>query len=194
MRIIADIFAFTSAEHAEIQFDLDFRLSHAGSRRDAGSRTRLHACRRRRIYPRRVCGRADDRPFAPRLSFFWAIGMNFFMEVAKLRAARLIWANSSRISIRNRRSRCRCARIARRRGWSLDRAGRVQQRHAHASRRWRRRRGIRNRCIPMRSMRRWRCQRISRLASPATRSSSCSRKAARRASSIRGAAPSMSSG
>ena len=30
--------------------------------------------------------------FAPRLSFFWAIGMNFFMEVAKLRAARLIWA------------------------------------------------------------------------------------------------------
>ncbi len=32
----------------------------------------------------------DD--FAPRLSFFWAIGMNFFMEVAKMRAARLLWA------------------------------------------------------------------------------------------------------
>jgi methylmalonyl-CoA mutase len=30
--------------------------------------------------------------FAPRLSFFWAIGMNFFMEVAKLRAARLLWS------------------------------------------------------------------------------------------------------
>src|SRR5947208_7631727 len=30
--------------------------------------------------------------FAPRISFFWAIGMNFFMEVAKLRAARLLWA------------------------------------------------------------------------------------------------------
>jgi len=30
--------------------------------------------------------------FAPRLSFFWAIGMNFFMEVAKMRAARLMWA------------------------------------------------------------------------------------------------------
>src|SRR5690606_18806435 len=30
--------------------------------------------------------------FAPRLSFFWCIGMNFFMEVAKLRAARLLWA------------------------------------------------------------------------------------------------------
>jgi methylmalonyl-CoA mutase len=34
----------------------------------------------------------DIDKFAPRLSFFWAIGMNFFMEVAKLRAARLIWS------------------------------------------------------------------------------------------------------
>ncbi|MCK7541042.1 MAG: methylmalonyl-CoA mutase family protein [Marinilabiliales bacterium] len=32
----------------------------------------------------------DD--FAPRLSFFWAIGMNFFMEIAKMRAARMLWA------------------------------------------------------------------------------------------------------
>ena len=30
--------------------------------------------------------------FAPRLSFFWAIGMNFFMEVAKMRAARALWS------------------------------------------------------------------------------------------------------
>ena len=34
----------------------------------------------------------DVDKFAPRLSFFWAIGMNFFMEVAKLRAARLLWS------------------------------------------------------------------------------------------------------
>ncbi|MCU1625171.1 MAG: methylmalonyl-CoA mutase [Pseudonocardia sp.] len=34
----------------------------------------------------------DVDSFAPRLSFFWAIGMNFFMEVAKLRAARLLWS------------------------------------------------------------------------------------------------------
>jgi methylmalonyl-CoA mutase len=34
----------------------------------------------------------DIDAFAPRLSFFWAIGMNFFMEVAKMRAARAIWA------------------------------------------------------------------------------------------------------
>lgn len=34
----------------------------------------------------------DIDKFAPRISFFWAIGMNFFMEVAKMRAGRLIWA------------------------------------------------------------------------------------------------------
>ena len=34
----------------------------------------------------------DIDEFAPRLSFFWAQGMNYFMEVAKMRAARLIWA------------------------------------------------------------------------------------------------------
>jgi methylmalonyl-CoA mutase len=39
-----------------------------------------------------VAAGLDIDKFAPRLSFFWAIGMNFFMEVAKLRAARLIWS------------------------------------------------------------------------------------------------------
>ncbi len=34
----------------------------------------------------------DIDEFAPRLSFFWAVGMNFFMEIAKMRAARLLWA------------------------------------------------------------------------------------------------------
>jgi len=34
----------------------------------------------------------DIDAFAPRLSFFWALGMNYFMEIAKMRAARLIWA------------------------------------------------------------------------------------------------------
>src|SRR5205085_9450168 len=38
-----------------------------------------------------AAGLSIDR-FAPRLSFFWAIGMNFFMEVAKMRAARMLWA------------------------------------------------------------------------------------------------------
>ncbi|MDV7395294.1 methylmalonyl-CoA mutase family protein, partial [Arthrospira platensis SPKY1] len=34
----------------------------------------------------------DIDAFAPRLSFFWALGMNHFMEIAKLRAGRLLWA------------------------------------------------------------------------------------------------------
>ena len=34
----------------------------------------------------------DIDHFAPRLSFFWAIGMNHFMEIAKMRAARMLWA------------------------------------------------------------------------------------------------------
>ena len=62
MRIISDIFAYTLAEHAEVQLDLDLRLSHAGGRRDAGPRTRLHAGRRRRIHPRGPRGRARHRP------------------------------------------------------------------------------------------------------------------------------------
>ena len=46
--------------HAEVQFDLDLRLSHAGGRRDGGPRARLYACRRRRI-----CARRDWRPGSP---------------------------------------------------------------------------------------------------------------------------------
>ena len=39
-----------------------------------------------------VAAGMDIDTFAPRLSFFWAVGMNYFMEVAKLRAARLLWS------------------------------------------------------------------------------------------------------
>ena len=39
-----------------------------------------------------VAAGLDIDAFAPRLSFFWAIGMNYFMEIAKMRAARLLWA------------------------------------------------------------------------------------------------------
>jgi methylmalonyl-CoA mutase len=61
----------------------------------------------------------DIDAFAPRLSFFWAIGMNFFMEVAKLRAARLLWAELvGRFGPRNAKSsslRTHCQTS----GWSL---------------------------------------------------------------------------
>jgi methylmalonyl-CoA mutase len=79
-------------EDAEVQLDLDLRLPHAGGRGDPGPRARLHPRRRCRVHPRGQGRRPRRRQFAPRLSFFWAIGMNFFMEVAKMRAARLLWA------------------------------------------------------------------------------------------------------
>jgi hypothetical protein len=49
MRIISDIFAFTSRAHAEVQLDLDLRLSHAGGRGDRRPGAGLHAGRRPRI-------------------------------------------------------------------------------------------------------------------------------------------------
>ena len=56
----------------------------------------------------------DVDAFAPRLSFFFGIGMNFFMEVAKLRAARLLWHRiMDGFGAKDREiARC-CARIAR---------------------------------------------------------------------------------
>ncbi len=80
------------AEHAAVQLDLDLRLPHAGSRRDCGAGARLHARRRLGVRALRGIARLVVDDFAGRLSFFFAIGMNFFMEVAKLRAARLLWA------------------------------------------------------------------------------------------------------
>ena len=58
--------------------------------------------------------------FAPRLSFFWGIGMNFYMEIAKLRAARRLWAHlvEKNFKPQNEHSkilRCHCQTS----GWSL---------------------------------------------------------------------------
>ena len=71
MRIVSDIIAYTTAAHAEVQSDLDLRLSHAGSRRDGGPRACLHARRRPRIRARRLGAGLDVDQFAPRLSFFF---------------------------------------------------------------------------------------------------------------------------
>ena len=61
----------------------------------------------------------DIDSFAPRLSFFWAIGMNYFMEVAKMRAGRLIWAKMmTKLGAKNPKStmlRTHCQTS----GWSL---------------------------------------------------------------------------
>ncbi len=61
----------------------------------------------------------DIDEFAPRLSFFWCVGMNFFMEVAKLRAARLLWTRlMSRFEPQDPRSLCLRAHCQTS-GWSL---------------------------------------------------------------------------
>ena len=52
MRIVADIIEYTAQPHAEVQLDLDLRLSHAGSRRDLGSGAGLYAWPTARIRPR----------------------------------------------------------------------------------------------------------------------------------------------
>ena len=195
MRIISDIFAYTSANMPKFNSISisGYHMQEAGATQDLELAYTL-ADGVEYIRAGLAAGLDIDQ-FAPRLSFFWAIGMNFFMEVAKLRAARLLWAKLVKDFDAEDRQVAAAAHALPDVRLVADRAGRVQQRRAHArSRRWRRRRATRSRCTPTRSTRRWRCRPISPPASPATRSSSCSRRAARRGSSTRGAAPTMSSG
>ena len=91
MRIISDIFEFTSKNMPKFNSISisGYHMQEAGASQDlelaytiADGVEYLRAG---------IAAGIDIDAFAPRLSFFWAIGMNFFMEVAKLRAARLIW-------------------------------------------------------------------------------------------------------
>ncbi len=119
MRIVADIIAFTaermrrfnsisvSGYHMqEAGATLDIELAYTLADGVEYARAGLAA------------GLGIDE-FAPRLSFFWCVGMNFFMEVAKLRAARLLWARlMSRFEPQDPRSLClrtHCQTS----GWSL---------------------------------------------------------------------------
>ncbi|MCK0207648.1 methylmalonyl-CoA mutase [Starkeya koreensis] len=92
MRIIADIFAFTSANMPRFNSISisGYHMQEAGATQDLELAYTL-ADGVEYVRAGQRAGLPIDA-FAPRLSFFWAIGMNFFMEVAKLRAARLIWA------------------------------------------------------------------------------------------------------
>jgi methylmalonyl-CoA mutase len=92
MRIISDIFAYAS-EHMPKYNSISisgYHMQEAGATQDLELAYTL-ADGVEYVRAGQKAGLDIDR-FAPRLSFFWAIGMNFFMEVAKLRAARLIWA------------------------------------------------------------------------------------------------------
>ena len=93
MRIIADIFAFTTKHMPKFNSISisGYHMQEAGATQDLELAYTL-ADGVEYIRAGVAAGLTVDQ-FAPRLSFFWAIGMNFFMEVAKLRAARLLWAN-----------------------------------------------------------------------------------------------------
>jgi len=93
MRIISDIFAYTSAHMPKFNSISisGYHMQEAGATQDLELAYTLADGLE---YARAgVAAGLDIDAFAPRLSFFWAIGMNFFMEVAKLRAARLLWAD-----------------------------------------------------------------------------------------------------
>ena len=120
MRIISDIFAYTSTEMprfnsisisgyhmqeagATADLELAYTLADGLEYVRAGIETGL-----------------DVDAFAPRLSFFWAIGMNYFMEVAKLRAARLLWAKLVRERFDPKNSKSLSLRThSQTSGWSL---------------------------------------------------------------------------
>ena len=93
MRIIADIFEYTSQKMPKFNSISisGYHMQEAGATADLELAYTL-ADGAEYIRAGMKAGLNVDA-FAPRLSFFWAIGMNFFMEVAKMRAARLIWAN-----------------------------------------------------------------------------------------------------
>ena len=96
MRIISDIFAYASQKMPKFNSISisGYHMQEAGATQDLELAYTL-ADGVEYLRAGLAAGLDVDR-FAPRLSFFWAIGMNFFMEVAKLRAARFLWAKLMR--------------------------------------------------------------------------------------------------
>jgi methylmalonyl-CoA mutase len=92
MRIISDIFAYTSANMPRFNSISisGYHMQEAGATADLELAYTL-ADGIEYVRAGLAAGLKIDA-FAPRLSFFWAIGMNYFMEIAKMRAARLLWA------------------------------------------------------------------------------------------------------
>ena len=92
MRIVADIIAFT-AEHMPRYNSISISGYHMQEAGATCAQELAYTIADGIEYVRTAIAKGlDVDRFAPRLSFFFAIGMNFFMEVAKLRAARLLWS------------------------------------------------------------------------------------------------------
>jgi methylmalonyl-CoA mutase len=96
MRIIADIFEWTAKETPKFNSISisGYHMQEAGASADIELAYTL-SDGIEYLRAGKAAGMEIDR-FAPRLSFFWAIGMNYFMEVAKMRAGRLLWAEAVR--------------------------------------------------------------------------------------------------
>jgi methylmalonyl-CoA mutase len=92
MRIVSDIFAYTSQKMPKFNSISisGYHMQEAGATADLELAYTL-ADGIEYVRAGVAAGMAVDS-FAPRLSFFWAIGMNYYMEIAKMRAARLLWA------------------------------------------------------------------------------------------------------
>ncbi|MDR0420174.1 MAG: methylmalonyl-CoA mutase [Prevotellaceae bacterium] len=119
MRIIGDIFAFTAKKMPKFNSISisGYHMQEAGATCDIEMAYTL-ADGLEYLRTGIKAGMTVDE-FAPRLSFFWAIGMNHFMEIAKMRAARMIWAKIvNRFNPKNPKSlslRTHCQTS----GWSL---------------------------------------------------------------------------
>ena len=92
MRIIADIFKYTSANMPRFNSISisGYHMQEAGATADLELAYTL--ADGLEYIKAGIAAGMDIDQFAPRLSFFWAIGMNHFMEIAKMRAGRMIWA------------------------------------------------------------------------------------------------------
>lgn len=94
MRIISDIFAYTSANMPKFNSISisGYHMQEAGATADIEMAYTL--CDGLEYVKTGMNAGLDIDAFAPRLSFFWGIGMNPFMEIAKMRAARYLWSKN----------------------------------------------------------------------------------------------------
>jgi methylmalonyl-CoA mutase len=120
MRIISDIFSYTSQRMPKFNSISisGYHMQEAGATADLEL---AYTIADGIEYARAgVAAGLDIDTFAPRLSFFWAVGMNFFMEVAKMRAARLLWAGLMQKNFAPRDQRSLALRThSQTSGWSL---------------------------------------------------------------------------
>ncbi|MBN9250036.1 MAG: methylmalonyl-CoA mutase, partial [Mesorhizobium sp.] len=120
MRIVSDIFSYTSRHMPKFNSISisGYHMQEAGASADLEL---AYTIADGIEYARAgVAAGLDIDKFAPRLSFFWAIGMNFFMEVAKMRAARLIWSELMRKNFAPKDARSLSLRThCQTSGWSL---------------------------------------------------------------------------